>query len=93
MSLLDRQPKTRPAVNDIGESSRVVPKKKTGYSATDRKTIKVDPPVKNRVEILKSITDKKEYLLLEEMVDFYINNNLDEREQRIVKRMEEAKRE
>ncbi|MBO0441516.1 hypothetical protein [Candidatus Enterococcus ikei] len=93
MGLLDRQAKGRPSVQDIGESSRVVPKKNKGYSASQRKTIKVDPPVKNRVEILKSITDKKEYLLLEEIVDFYINNNLDEREQRIVKRMEEAKRE
>jgi len=93
MGLLDREAKDRKQVGDVGKPNRNPKNTTKEYTASDRKTVKVDPPVKNRIEILKSILDKKEYQLIDEMVDFYINNHLDEREQRIVKGMENARRE
>lgn len=91
MSLLDRASKERPGVGDKGSNRRIEKNLTKTVSAKDRKTLKVDPECKDKIEIIKNILGSKEYEIANEMVDFFISNNMDERQQRIIKRMLDAK--
>lgn len=52
--------------------------------AAKRKTIKVDPDVKEIIEILSNFEGEDEYKLIKEMVKYFYENNYDERAQRII---------
>src|SRR5699024_3905439 len=54
------------------------------FSSKDRKTIKVDPDIKNLVEIFSNLDGTKEYETVKRMAKFYFDNNYDERTQRII---------
>jgi len=54
------------------------------FSSKDRKTIKVDPDIKNLVEIFSNLDGTNEYETVKRMAKFYFDNNYDERTQRII---------
>uniref|UniRef100_UPI00352A8769 hypothetical protein n=1 Tax=Aerococcus urinaeequi TaxID=51665 RepID=UPI00352A8769 len=54
------------------------------FSSKDRKTIKVDPDIKNLVEIFSNLDGTKDYETVKRMAKFYFDNNYDERTQRII---------
>ncbi|MGY3419184.1 hypothetical protein ACVWY4_005413 [Bacillus mycoides] len=59
-------------------------KKKNSLSATDRKNIKVSPETLNKIKTICTMKDMKNYELIDEIVDYYIANKLNEHEQNIL---------
>lgn len=57
------------------------PQKKNSLSATDRKNIKVSPETLNKIKAICTIKDIKNYELIDEMLDYYIDNKLNSNEQ------------
>lgn len=55
--------------------------KKNSLSAADRKNIKVSPKSFSKIKALCTIKDMKNYEFIDEMLDYYITNKLNEREQ------------
>lgn len=76
------------------ETKTVLPSKnklKKEYKAVERLTLKVDPPDLELVKLLSSLENKKNYEMANEMIQFYMNNKLEDRERRIVEKMFNAK--
>lgn len=76
------------------ETKTVSPSKnklKKEYKAVERLTLKVDPPDLELVKLLSSLENKKNYEMANEMIQFYMNNKLEDRERRIVEKMFNAK--
>ncbi|PEI49966.1 hypothetical protein [Bacillus toyonensis] len=65
-------------VTPIQEDSK--PQKKSSLSATERKNVKVSPETLNKIKAICTIKDIKNYELIDEMLDYYINNNLNSNE-------------
>ncbi|EJV42142.1 hypothetical protein IEK_05808 [Bacillus toyonensis] len=65
-------------VTPIQEDSK--PQKKSSLSATERKNVKVSPETLNKIKAICTIKDIKSYELIDEMLDYYINNNLNSNE-------------
>lgn len=61
------------------------------FNAKDRKTTKIDPDIKSIIEIITEFSGGKEYSTIRDIVQFYFENNLDERTQRIVAIMQNNK--
>ena len=59
-------------------------KKKNSLSAADRKNIKVSPETLNKIKTICTMKDMKNYELIDEILDYYIANKLDEHEQNII---------
>lgn len=57
--------------------------KTTKYSAADRKSLRVDPPVFDTIKSLAYIKDVKMYELVESAVEAYKQNTLSDREREI----------
>lgn len=89
--------KQRPTVETSTDTTRVIEEKINIIAqgtidfdnldkviAAKRKTIKVDPDVKEIIEILSNFEGENEYKLIKEMVKYYYQNNYDERAQRII---------
>lgn len=57
--------------------------KTTKYSASDRKSLRVDPPVFDTIKSLAYIKDVKMYELVESAVEAYKQNTLSDREREI----------
>ncbi|MBC1917026.1 hypothetical protein [Listeria seeligeri] len=92
-SLMNREKKI-PSVDDQVEIDRnlrqnnVISKplyQKDEYTASDRKTLKVDPPVYDLVKSINQIEGGKIYKKVEEIVQFYIENKMTDRDRRIVR--------
>ncbi|PGB21668.1 hypothetical protein COM06_30010 [Bacillus toyonensis] len=56
------------------------PKKKNLLSAADRKNIKVSPETLNNIKAICTIKNIKNYELIDEMLDYYIDNKLNSNE-------------
>ncbi|PEX83252.1 hypothetical protein [Bacillus cereus] len=56
-------------------------KKKNSFSAADRKNIKVSPETLNKIKAICTMKDMKNYEFIDEMLDYYITNKLNECEQ------------
>ncbi|MFL0405218.1 hypothetical protein ACH0BP_26655 [Bacillus nitratireducens] len=54
--------------------------KKNPLSASDRKNIKVAPKSFNKIKAICTIKDMKNYEFIDEMLDYYIANKLNDRE-------------
>lgn len=99
MALTKREKKERPKVEQIVETSRVNKEPQQAskepiqkeWTAKDRKTIKVDPDIKSLIEIFSDFDGTKEYETLRQMAEFYLENNYDERAQRIITNLQNAK--
>ncbi|QWG92761.1 hypothetical protein [Bacillus mycoides] len=55
--------------------------KKNSLSAADRKNIKVSPKSLNKIKAICTMKDMKNYEFIDEILDYYIANKLNEREQ------------
>ncbi|MBJ8031106.1 hypothetical protein [Bacillus cereus group sp. N21] len=66
-------------VTPVQDNSK--PQKKNSLSATDRKNIKVSPETLNKIKAICTIKDIKNYELIDEMLDYYIDNKLNSNEQ------------
>lgn len=96
MKISNRKKPPRPVTQERTETDSVPlvsdkPKIKTKYLASERKTIKVDPPVKELIKIISNLEDMENYLLVDKMVEFWMENKLEDREKRIVEKMLETK--
>ncbi|MEW4237153.1 hypothetical protein Q0N71_30935 [Bacillus thuringiensis] len=60
------------------------PQKKV-LTAQDRKNIKVTPESFSKIKTICTMKSMKNYEFIDEILEFYIANNLTEREQRILK--------
>ncbi|MBO1628504.1 hypothetical protein J4P90_25630 [Bacillus sp. SY8(2021)] len=59
--------------------------KKKVLTAQDRKNIKVTPESFSKIKTICTMKSMKNYEFIDEILEFYIANNLTEREQRILK--------
>lgn len=66
-------------------------KREHEFSASDRKTIKIDPDIKSIIEIISEFNGAKEYSAIREIIEYYFNNNYNERTQRIISIMQNNK--
>ncbi|PHE54296.1 hypothetical protein [Bacillus pseudomycoides] len=66
-------------VTPIQEDSK--PQKKSSLPVADRKNIKVSPETLNKIKAICTMKDIKNYELIDEMLDYYINNKLNSNEQ------------
>ncbi|MBX9119738.1 hypothetical protein HCG82_10295 [Enterococcus faecium] len=104
MALTNRKKKERPTVNRMVETPRIaneIPETQPNsnienydqkdWTAKDRKTIKVDPDIKSLIEIFSDFDGTKEYNTIRRMAQFYLENNFDERAQRIITNLQKNK--
>lgn len=99
MALTRREKKERPKVEKMVETSRVaidespilLENRRKNWTAKDRKTIKTDPDIKSLIEIFSNFDGTNEYETIRQMTEFYLKNNYDERAQRIITNIQNAK--
>ncbi len=83
MALLKRDNNIQPKIKNTADVSRDLTIKKE-YKATERKTIKVDPPVYDLIKSMSIVTDTKMYDLVKQMCDVYLDNNVSQRQKETV---------
>jgi len=66
-------------VTPFQEDSNI--QKKNSLSAADRKNIKVSPKSLSKIKAICTIKDMKNYEFIDEMLAYYIANNLNSNEQ------------
>lgn len=92
MALIKRETPQEPKITQSANTERHVqstgnnttPKKKV-LTAQDRKNIKVTPESFSKIKTICTMKSMKNYEFIDEILEFYIANNLTEREQRILK--------
>ncbi|MDZ4452829.1 hypothetical protein ORM34_18270 [Bacillus cereus] len=84
MALVKRELPKDPNINDKANTTRNTQGKK-GLTAQDRKNIKVTPESFSKIKTICTMKSMKNYEFIDEILEFYIANNLTEREQRILK--------
>ncbi|PDY73575.1 hypothetical protein [Bacillus cereus] len=84
MALVKRELPKDPNINDKANTQRNTQGKKV-LTAQDRKNIKVTPESFSKIKTICTMKSMKNYEFIDEILEFYIANNLTEREQRILK--------
>lgn len=92
MALIKRETPQEPKITQSANTERNVqstnnnttPQKKV-LTAQDRKNIKVTPESFSKIKTICTMKSLKNYEFIDEILEFYIANNLTEREQRILK--------
>ncbi|MDA2525882.1 hypothetical protein [Bacillus cereus group sp. BfR-BA-00999] len=84
MALVKRELPKDPNINDKANTKRNTQGKKV-LTAQDRKNIKVTPESFSKIKTICTMKSMKNYEFIDEILEFYIANNLTEREQRILK--------
>ncbi|MDA2508260.1 hypothetical protein PDN66_25045 [Bacillus cereus] len=92
MALIKRETPQEPKITQSANTERNVqstnnnttPQKKV-LTAQDRKNIKVTPESFSKIKTICTMKSLKNYEFIDEILEFYITNNLTEREQRILK--------
>ncbi|PEQ54357.1 hypothetical protein [Bacillus cereus] len=84
MALVNREPSKEPNINETANTTRNTQGKKV-LTAQDRKNIKVTPESFSKIKTICTMKSMKNYEFIDEILEFYIANNLTEREQRILK--------
>ncbi|MEB9437469.1 hypothetical protein P4I98_04175 [Bacillus cereus] len=84
MALVKRELPKDPNINDKANTQRNTQGKKV-LTAQDRKNIKVSPESFSKIKTICTMKSMKNYEFVDEILEFYIANNLTEREQRILK--------
>lgn len=93
MALIDRaNKKSAEAVNQADTKRQVkkAPQESTKLGSTNRKNIKVSPDTFNLVKTISTMKSIKNYEFIDIAVAKYIENELTEREQRILKNLSKA---
>lgn len=92
MGLINREEPKIPVVKETVDISRNIQKsdekekKKTKtLTAKDRKNIKVEPDIFNEIKTISTMKGKKNYEIIRDAIESYKNNNLTDRERRILK--------
>lgn len=92
--LLDREDKQPPKISELADTKRNVGSEKNTksnkekFTASDRKNIKVNPDTMLKLEVVaNNFFDRKmkQYELQDILVNFYIENALESRQQKILK--------
>lgn len=92
MALIKRETPQEPKITQSANTERNVqstnnnttPQKKV-LTAQDRKNIKVTPESFSKIKTICTMKSLKNYEFIDEILEFYIANNLTEREQRILR--------
>jgi len=92
VALIKRETPQEPKITQSANTERNVqstnnnttPQKKV-LTAQDRKNIKVTPESFSKIKTICTMKSLKNYEFIDEILEFYIANNLTEREQRILK--------
>jgi len=84
VALVKRELPKDPNINDKANTTRNTQGKKV-LTAQDRKNIKVTPESFSKIKTICTMKSMKNYEFIDEILEFYIANNLTEREQRILK--------
>ena len=84
MALVKRELPKDPNINEKASTTRNTKGKKS-LTAQDRKNIKVSPESFSKIKTICTMKSMKNYEFIDEILEFYIANNLTEREQRILK--------
>ena len=85
------RPRRTPVTPASTENDKINFDRADEFNAKDRKTTKIDPDIKSIIEIITEFSGGKEYSTIRDIVQFYFENNLDERTQRIVAIMQNNK--
>ncbi|MES5896920.1 hypothetical protein [Bacillus cereus group sp. RP43] len=91
MALIKRETPQEPKIAQSANTERNVPstnnntQKKKALTSQDRKNIKVTPESFSKIKTICTMKSLKNYEFIDEILEFYIANNLTEREQRILK--------
>lgn len=85
------RPRRTPVTPPSTENDKINFDRADEFNAKDRKTTKIDPDIKSIIEIITEFSGGKEYSTIRDIVQFYFENNLDERTQRIVAIMQNNK--
>ena len=67
-----------------GVSLEMINNIKKEYKATERKTIKVDPPVYDLIKSMSIVTNTKMYDLVKQMCEVYLDNNVSQRQKETI---------
>ncbi|PEP56243.1 hypothetical protein [Bacillus pseudomycoides] len=84
MALVNREPSKEPKIKEAANTTRNTQQKKA-LASQDRKNIKVTPESFSKIKTICTMKSMKNYEFIDEILEFYIANNLTEREQRILK--------
>ncbi|PEE04556.1 MULTISPECIES: hypothetical protein [Bacillus cereus group] len=84
MALVNREPSKEPKIKETANTTRNTQQKKA-LTSQDRKNIKVTPESFSKIKTICTMKSMKNYEFIDEILEFYIANNLTEREQRILK--------
>lgn len=89
MALIKRETPQEPKIKQSANTERnaqpnTTPTKKV-LTAQERKNIKVTPESFSKIKTICTMKSMKNYEFIDEILEFYIANNLTEREQRILK--------
>lgn len=68
-------------VTPVPVQDNPVTKVKKSLSTTERKNIKVSPETLNKIKAICTMKDMKNYELIDEMLDYYVDNKLNSNEQ------------
>ncbi|MFJ8531590.1 hypothetical protein [Bacillus sp. NPDC094106] len=92
MALIKRETPQEPKIAQSANTERNVQsttnsnvQNKKVLTAQDRKNIKVTPESFSKIKTICTMKSMKNYEFIDEILEFYIANNLTEREQRILK--------
>lgn len=89
MALIKRETPQEPKIAQSANTERNVQstsaQKKKVLTAQERKNIKVSPESFSKIKTICTMKSMKNYEFIDEILEFYIANNLTEREQRILK--------
>lgn len=91
MALIDREvPKSATAITEANtqrhKEQEEIPKR-TKLTSQERKNIKVSPETLNLIKAICTMQSKKNYEFVDEAVQYYIKNSMSDREQRILKNL------
>ncbi|PGZ57370.1 hypothetical protein COE58_25850 [Bacillus cereus] len=95
MALIKRNTPEEPVITQSANTERTIQNnsiKKTVLTAKDRKNIKIAPDTFSKIKTICTMKSMKNYEFIDELLEFYIANQLTEREQRILKNITSNKR-
>ncbi|MGM0241279.1 hypothetical protein [Enterococcus sp. AZ103] len=89
MALIDRKVPKSVIVENEADTTRNAEKEiiKKGKIGSTRKNIKVSPSTLNLIKAVCTMKSMKNYELVDEAIEYYIKNTMSEREQRILKNL------
>lgn len=95
MALIDRKVPKQPTLDNQADTNRKteikIPRREK-LTVNERKNIKVSPETLNLIKTICTMKSMKNYEFVDEAVEFYIKENMTDREQRMLKNLNQQKR-